>query len=104
MADSVVWFTLVIHRASESHSAVNPSKIDLLGRLGRLFQTHSGSEPTHAGNEHQLTEKLNDFERGVPGVPSAPAIDPHRSLSTREWAILRRAGAENDPIIFEALR
>jgi hypothetical protein len=29
---------------------------------------------------------------------------PHRPLSEREWAILVRAGAENDPIIIEALR
>lgn len=30
-------------------------------------------------------------------------VKPHRPLSEREWAILVRAGAENDPIIIEAL-
>jgi hypothetical protein len=31
-------------------------------------------------------------------------VKPHRMLTQHEWAILMRAGAENDPIIFEALR
>jgi hypothetical protein len=31
-------------------------------------------------------------------------VKPARPLSEREWAILMRAGAENDPIIIEALR
>jgi hypothetical protein len=30
-------------------------------------------------------------------------VKPHRPLSEREWAILVRAGAENDPIIITAL-
>jgi hypothetical protein len=34
----------------------------------------------------------------------AEVVKPDRSLSEREWAILVRAGAENDPIIIEALR
>jgi hypothetical protein len=30
-------------------------------------------------------------------------VKPHRPLSEREWAILVRAGAENDPVIIEAM-
>jgi hypothetical protein len=81
-----------------------PLKTGLLGRLGRLFQTHSGTEPTHPGNKERTTKKLNDFEPGVPGVPSVLAIEPHRPLSERECVILAQAEAENDPLILEALR
>ena len=56
------------------------------------------------GNGDRTNEKLNDSNGGVPGVLSRPAVKPHRPLSEREWAILVRAGAENDPIIIEALR
>jgi len=91
-------------RANQSHSAVRPIETGLLGRLGRLFQTHPGTKLTHAGgNDDRTTEKLNDFKKGVPGVLSEPVVEPHRPLSEREWAILMRAGAENDPIIIEAL-
>ena len=92
-------------RLTETHLAVRPIKTGLLGRLGRVFQTHSGTELTHAGgNDDRTTEKLNDFKGGVPGVLSRAAVEPHRPLSEREWAILVQAGAENDPIIIEALR
>jgi hypothetical protein len=91
-------------RVNESHSATAPLKSGLLGRLGRLFQTHSGTELTHAGNEDRMIHELNDFKRGVPGVLNTPAVEPHRRLSTCEWAILVRADAEHDPIIIEALR
>ena len=33
----------------------------------------------------------------------AQVVRPHRPLTKREWAILVRAGAENDPIIITAL-
>jgi hypothetical protein len=91
-------------RVDQSHSACEPLKTGLLGRVGRLFQTHSGTELTHAGNKDRMTEKVNDFEPGVPGVLTVLAIEPHRPLSERERAILVRAGAENDPLIIEALR
>ena len=93
-----------IGRVFQTHLAVRPVKTGLLGRLGRLFQTHPGTKLTHAGgNDDRTTEKLNDFKKGVPGVLSGPVVEPHRPLSEREWAILMRAGAENDPIIIEAL-
>ena len=41
---------------------------------------------------------------GTKGAIALEATKPHRPLSGREWAILVRAGAENDPIIIEALR
>jgi hypothetical protein len=31
-------------------------------------------------------------------------VKPHRPLTEGEWAILVRAGAENDPVIIEALK
>jgi hypothetical protein len=91
-------------RTAERHSASAPLKSGLLGRLGRLFQTHSGTEVTHAGNKDRMTEKLNDFKPGVPGVLSVLAIEPHRPLSERERVILVEVEAENDPLILEALR
>jgi hypothetical protein len=91
-------------RPNGNHSASAPLKSGLLGRLGRLSQTHSGTERTDAENEQRMPEKLNDFERGVPSVLSVRTVEPHRPLSGRERAILVRAGAENDPLILEALR
>jgi hypothetical protein len=87
-----------------THSAGEPLKTGLLGRLGRLFQTHSGTEVTHAENKDLMSEKLNDFEPGVPGVLSVLAIEPHRPLSERKCVILAKVEAENDPLILEALR
>jgi hypothetical protein len=91
-------------RAVKSRPPLAVLKTGVLGRLGRLFQTHSGTELTHAGNEDRMTEKLNDFEPGVPGVPGVLAIELHRPLSERERVILAEVEAENDPLILEALR
>jgi hypothetical protein len=102
---------LVVHRSdlgrlgrvNQSHSAGEPLKTGLLGRLGRLFQTHSRTEPPQSEKDNAGGQKLNDYGSGVPAVLSAQAVKPHRPLSEREWATLVRAGAENDPIIMEAL-
>jgi hypothetical protein len=91
-------------RVDESHSEGTPLRIGLLGRVGRLFETHLGTEQTHGRKEDREIEKLNDCERGVLGVPTALAVKLHRPLTERERAILVRAGAENEPIIIEALR
>jgi hypothetical protein len=89
-------------RLKQSHLAREPLKTGLLGRLGRLFQTHSRSEPSQREKEDAGSKKLNDCEKGVLGVPS-PSVKLHRPLTAHEWAILVRAGAENDPVIMEAL-
>lgn len=91
-------------RVHENLSAGDALKTGLLGRLGRLFQTHSFPEPTHGEKGDRGAAKLHDCEGGVLRVPRAPAVKPHRRLSEHEWAILVRAGAEHDPIIIEALR
>ena len=88
-------------RVDQSHSASETLTTGLLGRLGRLFQTHLATARTRAGDEDRMNHQLNDFKRGVPGVP---AVRFHRPLTVRESAILVRAGAEHDPIIIEALR
>jgi hypothetical protein len=90
-------------RVDQSHSEGTPLRIGLLGRVGRLFETHLGTEQTHGRKEDREIEKLNDCERGVLGVPTALAVKRHRPLTERERAILVRAGAENEPIIIEAL-
>ena len=50
-----------------------------------------------------MTEKLNDFGRGVPGVLSTPTVEPHRTLDEREQAILKECDSEHDPLMLEAL-
>jgi hypothetical protein len=90
-------------RPNGSHSSSEPLKTGLLGRLGRLFQTHSGTEVTHAGNKDRMTEKLNDFKGGVPGVLSDQTATPRRPLSERERALLMRwCGTDDDAIVLEA--
>jgi hypothetical protein len=91
-------------RVDESHSEGTPVRTGLLGRVGRLFQTYLGTEQAHERKEDRRVEKLNDRERGVPGVLSAPAVKPRRPLTEGEWTILVRAGAVNEAIIIEALR
>jgi hypothetical protein len=91
-------------RVDESHSEGSPVRTGLLGRVGRLFQTYLGTEQAHERKEDRKVEKLNDRERGIPGVLSAPAVKPRRPLTEGEWTILVRAGAVNEAIIIEALR
>jgi hypothetical protein len=88
-------------RVFQTHLAVRPVKTGLLGCLGRVFETHLEQEREPSRDkEHNAYRQLNDCGKGVPSVP----VEPHRPLSEREWTILVRAGAENDPIIIEALR
>jgi len=90
-------------RVNQSQSAETPLKTGVLGRLGRLFQTYSGTELTHVGeNDDRTTEKLNDFKGGVPGVLSSE-VRLNRLLTEHELLLLRRVGAENDPLIISAL-
>jgi hypothetical protein len=61
-------------RVNQSQSAGPPLKTGLLGRLGRVFQTHLETERTRAGNEGRITERLNDFGRGVLSVPTTTEV------------------------------
>jgi hypothetical protein len=90
-------------RADQNHSTDAQRKIGLLGRLGRTFQSHSEPEQNHQSKKDPTPEKLNDCEEGVLPVPNIPAVKLHRPLTEQEQAILVHAGAENDPIVLEAL-
>ena len=49
----------------------------------------------------ELLALLNaDYPNAARGIE---VVRPHRPLSKHEWAILVRAGAEDDPIVIEAL-
>ena len=64
-------------RLNQSQSAGQPLKTGLLGRLGRVFQTHLEAEQIHGDREDRKAKKLNDCERGVPGVPNMSGVEPH---------------------------
>jgi len=74
------------------------------GRQGRILPytvLYSGSDKP---SEAIAVPLLNHSKpEGVLSVLSTQAVKPHRPLTDREWAILVRAGAENDPLIIEAL-
>ena len=74
-----------------------------MGRLGRLFQTHLGTEATHAKNSDRTTDQLSKFKGGVLGVPSEQTVTPHRPLSEPERALLMRwCDTDDDAIVLEA--
>ena len=87
-------------RPFQSHSTNAPAKTGLLGRLGRAFGSHARRHPKIQGGVF-LGAQQNDSGTCVPAVPTE--VKAHRPLSEREWAILVRAGAENDPLIISAL-
>ena len=88
-------------RVVESQGAVEPLKTGLLGRLGRLFQTHLESGPRNEGDVFPDRE-INDNERGVLPVLE-PSVRPNRPLTERELQLLRHAGMENNPVIIAAV-
>ena len=80
-------------------------KTGLLGRLGRVFETHLEPErgpaqrENHNVNEHQP----NDCEKGVLTVLSDQTATPQRRLSERERALLICwCGTDYDPVVLEA--
>jgi hypothetical protein len=88
-------------RGIESETAVAALKSGLLGRLGREFQTHL--EPSRKiERDFFLVGELCDNQKGVLPVLKS-AVRPNRPLTERELWLLRRAGAENDPLIITAL-
>src|SRR5262245_23845381 len=72
-------------RVDQSHPAGELLKTGLLGRLGRLFQTHSGTEQAHEEKEDRGAENLNDCEKGVPSVLNMLEVEPHKPPVEREW-------------------
>jgi hypothetical protein len=88
-------------RGVESETAVAALKSGLLGRLGREFQTHL--EPSRKIEKDFFpVGELCDNQKGVLAVLKS-GVRPNRPLTNRELWLLRRAGAENDPIIITAL-
>jgi hypothetical protein len=84
-----------------------PLKTGLLGRLGRVFETHAqerGGKNVEQGRDPHSESELIDPERTVLGVlkPNAP-LKPYRPLTEHERDVLRRNGMENDPLVIEAL-
>jgi hypothetical protein len=104
---------LVIHRTEEtaasgrsgrpfqSHSEDAPINTGLLGRLGRVFQSHLERRQEIAASVFSIAEQ-SDSGSGVPAVLSSE-VRSNRPLTDHELLLLRRAGAENDPIIIEAI-
>jgi len=84
-------------RIVESQTAAEPLKTGLLGRLGRVFQSHL--EPGEEDKQAMFpVSSLKDYENGVLGVPK-----PNRPLTDHECGLLRKKGRENDPLVIEAL-
>jgi hypothetical protein len=94
-----------LERVNQSQSAGQPLKTGLLGRLGRVFETHVEQQREPVGvNEHNTEHQLNDCEKNVLGVLRYPKTTPNRPLTDRERVLLMRwCGTENDRIILEAM-
>jgi hypothetical protein len=88
-------------RGVESETAVAALKSGLLGRLGREFQTHLESS-RKIEKDFFPSRGLCDNQKGVLPVLKS-VVRPNRPLTERELCLLRRAGAENDPIIISAI-
>jgi hypothetical protein len=88
-------------RPFQSHSEEAPIKTGLLGRLGRVFQSHLERRREIEASGFPLLQQ-NDIRSAVPAVLESE-VRPNRPLTDREILLLRRAGAENDPIIITAL-
>jgi hypothetical protein len=85
----------------QSHSEDTPIKTGLLGRLGRVFEIHAQRHREIEASGFPLLQQ-NDIRSGVPAVLESE-VRPNQPLTYREILLLRRAGAENDPVIITAL-
>ena len=105
--------SLVVHpsglgrsgRVVKSRSAVSALKTGLLGRLGRVFETHLKPERGSAQDEnHNADERqLNECGKGVLAVLRDQTATPQPPLSERERDLLIRwCGTDDDPIVLEA--
>ena len=92
-------------RVNQSQSAETPLKTGLLGRLGRMFETHleREREPTDRENHNTDEHRRNDCGKGVLAVLRDQTATPQRPLSERERALLMRwCGTDDDAIVLEA--
>jgi hypothetical protein len=88
-------------RPFRSYPQRAPIKAGILGRLGRAFGSHAQRQSTIERTGFSVSEQ-NCIKRGVLAVPESQ-LRRNRPLTEREVSILRRAGAESDPIIITAL-
>ena len=80
-------------RVNQSQSAGQPLKTGLLGRLGRVFETHleREREPTDRENRNTDEHQRNDCEKGVLAVLGHSKAVPHRPL-TDQYILQDRDG------------
>ena len=72
-------------RVNQSQSAVQRLKTGLLGRLGRVFQTHLEGDRQSTGNKkHPPEHQQSDCKKGVLAVLSDPTSTGNRPLSECE--------------------
>ena len=71
--------------------------LDTEGRVERFTKKY-GAQTSESRKAAAKTSKPKK------AATAAEIIRPHRPLTEREWVLLVRAGAENDPMIIEALR
>jgi hypothetical protein len=95
-------------RVIKGRSAGSALTTGLLGRLGRVFETHleREREPPRRENHNADERQLNECRKGVLAVLSDPIATPQSPLSERERALLMRWCGTDDPppIIREARR
>jgi len=92
-------------RVNRSQLAETPLKTGLLGRLGRVFETHLEPKrrPTQDENHNADERQLDECEKGVLAVLSDQTATPQRRLSERERALLICwCGTDYDPVVLEA--
>ena len=88
-------------RQLRSHSQDASIKAGLLGRLGRVFDIHARRHAEGKSSDSPIVQQ-NDIATSVLAVPESE-VRPNRPPTEHELSILRRAGAENDPLIITAL-
>jgi len=94
-------------RVNQSQATGQPLKTGLLGRLGRLFQTHLEEDQQSKGDKkHPADHQLNECGKGVQSVLNDSSTPPDRPLTANERALLIQwCGTDNaPPIILEARR
>ncbi len=94
-------------RVNRSQLAETPLKTGLLGRLGRLFQTHlEGDQQSSGHKKRPVDHQLNDCGKGVLSVLNHSSKPPDHPFTKNERELLIRWCGTHDPppIIREARR